>query len=178
MKFSSFYYFLLGLFVFVCSANNVKTNNYDTQNTLQCDSVYYSARMREIASNFQPFHLNFNMSIPTDMKEFLSYSKNSCITNNKEYDFFMSAILLKMAIYHAEEAKVSFDLNGMKDTYTILFIEGLRNRINNPILTEEAFSSYAISTFVRNNQQLKSDPYIKNLLTKFDILIDGIVNKK
>ena len=167
------------LLIFLCCANNsTKTDYKNNQNVLTCDSVYYSTRMREIASIFQPYNLNLNMTIPLEMKEFISNSKKTCIVNNREYVFFVSVVLLKLAIYHAQEAKIGFDLNGMKDSTSNLFIEGLRAKVNKPSLTKEFFSSYEVVEFIKSNEELSKDPYVSDLLIKFDMLIDGIVNKK
>lgn len=172
------FYCLSSVLLLCCSSNSNKKENSHFQTAINCDSVYFSNSMKEIAYNFQPSHLDLNKSIPVKMKEFIINSDSNCIVKNKDYDFFMSAILLKMAIFHAHEAKQSFDLNGMKGKSTNLLIEGLRKKISNNNKTNEFFSSYEIVTFVEANKELKYNSYLQGLLVKFNTIIDEIVKKK
>ena len=153
----------------ICAACNSDNNSDAKKTILVCDSTYYSKAIDSLIYAFKPSTLDLGESLTPDIKTFIENSDSSCLVENPKYELFIVSILIKLAILHQQEAKQGFDLNYMGSKHANFFIEGFR-KLSNDKHSLEFFNSLSVIGYAEENQKLKSHPYIKDLLTQYEVV--------
>lgn len=135
------------------------------------DSLSDSSILRSLASSFKPNQLNLTNSIieNVSLNKFLSTEDKVSIKSDKDFNYFITMIVLKQYEFHITKYHQGFDLFTMRAGNASFIVNSFVELSHLPEGTKSVNSSYILE-YIANNQSLKNDSSISEIINRISSL--------
>jgi len=142
------------ILIAACNSNSSEVGKMSTG--INCNADYDSLLLKQ-AINFEPNEINLNKTLPTRLDSFLLHTDSTCLRQQRQYQFFIAAILAKLYYYHLVVGHQSYDLQSMEQGGAKVIIEEFKKIAGYNSQRFEMLSSSVIVKFIENDEKLKTD---------------------
>jgi hypothetical protein len=153
--------------MFSFSINNRDSLTVDiNEDTLSKISV-----LKSLAISFKPNQLNLTNSIIENLSlnKFLSTEDKISIKSDKDFNYFISMIILKQYEFHISKYHQGFDLFTMKAGNAGFIVNSFFELSHLPEGTKGINSSYILE-YIANDESLKNDSSITEIINRISSL--------
>lgn len=139
------------------------------------DTASINQRLISVGYSFQPEYIDLNSSIcaDTSMTRLFQEVPLSSLRQQKNYDYFLTIILLKLYHFHLVQGHQGYDLISMKKEEASLLIDDFCSKAHVKPNIEMINSAY-IMEYIKQRPTLIQDSYIIAIMDSITIIENEI----
>jgi hypothetical protein len=164
--------FIIFSFIFCFNIFSFSINNRDSLKVvINEDTLSGSSILRSVADSFKPNQLNLTNSIieNVSLNNFLSTEDKIRIKSDKDFNYFISMVLLKQYEFHIIKYHQGFDLFTMRAGNAGFIVNSFIELSHLPEVTKGINSSYILE-YIANDESLKNDSSISEIINRISSL--------